>query len=127
MERVPGSKWRGLETNAKAALREISKKPDGYPRAELLAVLDTDGATLGGNMSSVGFGMNYFPKYEKPYVRENGAYRHEASGMVRQGASNLLRCFGASAQGVVGTATFLRVGRGDRDGKSPASVKGTLD
>src|SRR3712207_1965913 len=44
---------------------------------------------------------------------------HEASSVVRQRASDLLRCFGAGAQGAVGTATFLRVARGHRDGKSP--------
>ena len=48
------------------------------------------------------------------------------SGVVRQGAPDLLRCFGAGEEGAVGTrrGDFLRVGAGKRDGKSPAGVHG---
>src|SRR5215213_8852365 len=47
-------------------------------------------------------------------------------GLVRQGASDLLRCSGVGQKGVVGTTRgdFLRVGAGKRHGKSPAGVYG---
>src|SRR5215211_4767418 len=47
-------------------------------------------------------------------------------GLVRQGVSDLLRCFGVGQKGVVGTARedFLRVGAGKRHDKSPAGVHG---
>jgi hypothetical protein len=47
-------------------------------------------------------------------------------GLVREGASDLLRCFGVGQKGVAGTTRgdFLRVGAGKRPGKSPAGVHG---
>jgi hypothetical protein len=47
-------------------------------------------------------------------------------GLVGEGASDLLRCFGVGQKGVVGTTRgdFLRVGAGKRHGKSPAGVYG---
>jgi hypothetical protein len=71
---LPGSNWGGLKPHAKRALREISKRPEGYPAGELLEALDVSGATLGGNLSSVGFGMRYFPEYEWAVDRRDGVY-----------------------------------------------------
>jgi hypothetical protein len=66
---LPGSNWQGLKPDAKRALREISKRPDAYPADELLDVLGISGAKLGGNLSSVGFGMKYFRDFEWPLHR----------------------------------------------------------
>lgn len=71
---LPGSNWRGLKPDAKRALREIAKKSEGYPAGELLDALGISGSILGGNLSSVGFGMKYFPEYEWAVDREDGVY-----------------------------------------------------
>lgn len=71
---LPGSNWRGLKPDARRALREIAKRPDGYPAEELLGALGISGSILGGNLSSVGFGMRYFPEYEWAFGRHDGVY-----------------------------------------------------
>jgi hypothetical protein len=84
---LPGSNWRGLKPAAKRALREISKRPDGYPADELLTALGgITGSVLGGNLSSVGFGMSYFPEYVWAYTRQNGTYLmpSEAAKIIQQ-------------------------------------------
>jgi hypothetical protein len=68
-------------------LREISKRPDGYPADELLAALGgITGSVLGGNLSSVGFGRTYFPEYVWAYTRQNGIYLmpSEAAKIIQQ-------------------------------------------
>jgi hypothetical protein len=52
-----------------------------------------------------------------------------ASGVVREGASDLLRRPGVGTKGAVGATRgdFLRVGAANRDGKSPAQVSGKAD
>jgi hypothetical protein len=54
----------------------MAEQPDGYPIDDLLAELGINGSTLGGHLSSVGFRMRHFPKYEWPCHRdwENGVY-----------------------------------------------------
>jgi hypothetical protein len=73
-----------LKPDAKRALREISKRPDGYPADELLNVLGISGATLGGNLSSVGFGMKYFLPFEGPYRRDWDRNIYEMPSEVAQ-------------------------------------------
>jgi hypothetical protein len=68
-------------------LREISKRPDGYPADELLAALGgITGSVLGGNLSSVGFGRTYFPEYVWACTRQNGIYLmpSEAAKIIQQ-------------------------------------------
>src|SRR5215212_3901877 len=52
-----------------------------------------------------------------------------ASGVVREGASDLLRGPGVGTKGAVGATRgdFLRVGPANRDGKSPAQVSGKAE
>lgn len=52
----------------------VDRRGARSPAEELLDALGISGSILGGNLSSVGFGMRYFPEYEWAFGRHDGLY-----------------------------------------------------
>ena len=68
--------WRDVTEEARNVMREIAKKPEGYPSDALLAKLDITGAELGRCMSSIGHHIeriDSYRKFERPVVRDWGS------------------------------------------------------
>jgi len=84
-EKPPSNAWSddeievffgGLKSNAQSILREIAKRPDGYPRGSLLTNLEMSGRTVGGSLSSVGHNRRrLFPKKPRPVRLVNNDYQ----------------------------------------------------
>jgi hypothetical protein len=65
--------WEDISEQAREVMREIAKKPEGYPRDSLLAKLNTTGAELGRCMSSIGHHIervDSFSKFQRPVVHD---------------------------------------------------------
>ena len=65
--------WEDISEQAREVMREIAKKPEGYPRDSLLAKLNTTGAELGRCMSSIGHHIervDSFRKFQRPVVHD---------------------------------------------------------
>ena len=69
--------WPELRLGSRKVLAEVAKHPDGYPVADLLAVLGVEGQKLGGMLSSLGFAIKRTQGKRDPLVRDwvLGQYR----------------------------------------------------
>lgn len=69
--------WNSIKPDAQRVLKEIAKRPSGYPRDDLLKVLSLNGRTLAGFLSSVGHNMKVFEGVIRPMELdgETGAYK----------------------------------------------------
>ena len=53
--------WEGLTDKAREVLKEMARRPEGYPFTELRQALGLDAAQVAGRLSSVGHNMRSFP------------------------------------------------------------------
>ncbi len=65
--------WSGLRPGAREVLAEVAKRPDRYPMDELERTLGVPARTIGGRLSSVGFGMRRFRGKPEPIHFHHGA------------------------------------------------------
>ena len=65
--------WESIGEQARGAMREMAKRPDGYPADALLVKLDFTGADLAKCMSSIGHHIeriDSYNRFQRPVVRD---------------------------------------------------------
>lgn len=68
--------WGLLSSDAKKVFEVIAKKPDGFPRNDVLEQLGMKGNELAGTMSSQGHTLRHFPGKSRPVVLDDETWEY---------------------------------------------------